>query len=63
METRKELILDKYSVLVTDSIYDIEKKRVKLQCDILYNLGKDYIARELKEPAIDVFRKFENATN
>ena len=63
MTPKKDLILEKYSVLLSDSIDEIEKKRVLLQCDILYNLKKDYVIQQLKEPAIEAFRKFENDTN
>jgi hypothetical protein len=36
-ETRRELILDKYSVKVGDTAQDIEIKLKKLHCDILQN--------------------------
>ena len=34
-ETRKDLILEEYSILVTDSVREIEIKKRKLHCDVI----------------------------
>ncbi len=56
MITKKELVLDKYSILQTDSKTEIEVKMKLLLLDVLSN---DDLLKELSEP-LETFQMFEN---
>ena len=43
LNIKRDLKLDKYSVLLSDSAKKIDKKRLELQYDIVQNLKKEYI--------------------
>ncbi len=55
----RDLILDQYSVLVSDYVQEIHLKREKIHCDILKN--KDLIC-QFPEP-IKLYQQFESDTN
>ena len=45
LNIKKDLKLDEYSVILSDSAKKIDKKRLELQYDIVQNLKKEYIIR------------------